>query len=230
MPGWTNFGSSNFHSLQIGIRKSAGILTLSANYVFSKSIDNSSSAENGDLNPGVPYQYKTLNGLILNPFDLRANRGISDFDIRQNFISWVVDLPFGKGKRYGSSAGSISDALIGGWEISGLLHIRSGLPLSPGDDYWATNWFIRSNGTFLAPVHTKVIQHGPNGQPNLFADANAAYQQLAFTMPGENGSRIPWNLRHIPQWTCPLTSPFGCLGTKTIASKPEWVPTIYSTA
>jgi len=103
--------------------------------------------------------------------------------------SWLIDLPFGKGKRYGSSAGSIADALIGGWEISGFLHIRSGLPQSPGDDYWATNWFVRSVGTFLTPVHTSVSRHGPNGQPNIFSDANAAYQQLAFTMPGESGSR-----------------------------------------
>ena len=190
MPGWTNFGSSNYHSLQLSIRKTAGIFSLSANYVFSKSIDNDSAAENGDLNPGVQYQYKTLNGLILNPFDLRANRAISDFDIRHNFsASWVIALPFGKGKRYGSSAGSTRDALIGGWEISQVLRIRSGLPLSPGDDYWATNWFVRSNGTFLTPVHSGVTRHGPNGQPNLFSDANAAYQQLAFTMPGGSGSR-----------------------------------------
>jgi hypothetical protein len=190
MPGWTNFGNSNFHSLQLGIRKTSGILTLSANYVLSKSIDNGSAAENGDLNPGVQFQYKTLNGMILEPFNLRSNRAVSDFDVRHNFnASWVFDLPFGKGKRYLPSAGSLEDAAIGGWEISGLLRMRSGLPLSPGDAYWATNWFVRSVGTFVGPVKTNVTKHGPDGQPNLFADPAAAYQLLRFTEPGGSGSR-----------------------------------------
>ena len=52
LSGWSNFGFSAYHSLQVGVRKSRGNLTFAANYVFSKSIDNASSPENGDLNPG----------------------------------------------------------------------------------------------------------------------------------------------------------------------------------
>jgi hypothetical protein len=43
LPGWSNEASSNYHSLQISVRKTVGIATFGANYVFSKSLDNSSS-------------------------------------------------------------------------------------------------------------------------------------------------------------------------------------------
>src|SRR5262249_42777893 len=49
LDAWTNWANSNYHSLQVSVRKNAGFATFAANYVFSKSIDNASSAENGDL-------------------------------------------------------------------------------------------------------------------------------------------------------------------------------------
>jgi hypothetical protein len=90
-PTWMNWGASNYHSLQIGARKSTGRSLFGANYVLSKSIDNASSPENADVNG--------MTGQIPNAFRSGAQRGLSDFDVRHNFNAyWVANLPFGKGQ------------------------------------------------------------------------------------------------------------------------------------
>src|SRR6202043_3991380 len=79
LPGWTNFGSSNYNSLQVSVRKSSGPLVYGVNYVYSKGIDNTSGSENQDnvSNSNLNISNGTLNGLIENPFNLRSNRAVS---------------------------------------------------------------------------------------------------------------------------------------------------------
>jgi len=196
---WTNWANSNYHSLQVTARKNVGFGTFAFNYVYSKSIDNDSSAENGDLlNPNV--SNGTVQGLIQNPFDVGLNRAVSDFDLRHNFNGFMVfDLPFGKGRRFGNSANRLVDAMIGGWEITGAGRWRSGFPLSPGNGFnFPTNFFLTSDSTLTAPLHTSITRSEPAsgatvpsqaGTPNVFSNAAAAINDLTFTLPGFPGSR-----------------------------------------
>ena len=188
LPGWTNWANSNYHSLQVSVRKNLGVATFGLNYVFSRSIDNDSAAENADIIPGTN---GTLTGLIQNPFDLRAGRGLSDFQIKHNFSGlFLVDLPFGRGKKFGSSANRAVDALIGGWEVTGLARWHSGFPESIGNGFnFPTNFFLTTPGTLIAPVQSGVTRKGLGGLPNLFADSAAALNNVAFTLPGLSGSR-----------------------------------------
>jgi hypothetical protein len=187
MPGWTNFGNSNYHSLQVSLRKSAGIGIFTANYVWSKSIDNDSSGENGDLING------TNAGLIQNPFSLRLGRAVSDFNLRHNLSgSWVVSLPFGRGQRFGSGVNRAVDALIGGWQVSGVERIHSGFPVSPSNGFnFPTNFFLTSPGTLTGPISTNVVTNGANtgNPPNMFSNPTAALGSFGFTLPGLPGSR-----------------------------------------
>ncbi len=41
-------------------------------------------------------------------------------------LNWVYELPFGKGRRFGASAGRLLDSLIGGWEFHGIFRMQSG--------------------------------------------------------------------------------------------------------
>ena len=60
-----------------------------------------------------------------------ANYGPSIFDIRQMFKGDVVyQLPFGKGKQF-LNQGGVLDALLGGWQASGIFVLQSGLPFNP---------------------------------------------------------------------------------------------------
>jgi len=186
--GWTNWGNSNYNSLQVSVHKNVGPAIFTASYVWSKSIDNESSAENGDIGG----DYGTLVGLIQNPFDPGSNRALSDFDVRNSFNgNFVVRLPFGHGQRFGSQAGRALDALIGGWEVTGLVRFRTGFPLSIGNGFnYATSWQHTGVGTLTEPVSTHITFNGPGGTPNLFSDPAAVLaNDFEFTLPGENGSR-----------------------------------------
>jgi hypothetical protein len=196
---WTNWANSNYHSLQVSLRKTVGFGSFAFNYVYSKSIDNDSSAENSDLlNPNV--SNGTVQGLIQNPFDVGLNRAVSDFDLRHNFNGFMVfDLPFGKGRRFRNSANRLEDALIGGWEITGAGRWRSGFPLSPSNGFnFPTNFFLTSASTVTSTLTSSITRNESTsgatvpsqaGTPNVFSNAAAALADLNFTLPGLPGSR-----------------------------------------
>jgi hypothetical protein len=76
--------------------------------------------------------------------DSERNRFLNyrrDTDIPKHRIrwNWLVDLPFGRGKRFGGNANGLVDKLIGGWQVAGFGSYRS--------HYWAlptTNWGTQS--------------------------------------------------------------------------------------
>ncbi|MBX5496054.1 MAG: hypothetical protein IRZ15_12035, partial [Bryobacteraceae bacterium] len=55
----------------------------------------------------------------------------SDFD-RTHVVQsyWLLELPFGRGRRFGSSAGPMLERLIGGWQVAGFMTISSGRPFT----------------------------------------------------------------------------------------------------
>jgi hypothetical protein len=56
---------------------------------------------------------------------------ISSFDAPNRLVlSYVLDLPFGKGKHFFNSAHGITDKLIGGWSINGITTLQNGFPLA----------------------------------------------------------------------------------------------------
>lgn len=189
LPAWVNWGSSNYHSLQVGLRKNSRNLTFGVNYVYSKSIDNGSAPENADL-----FSLSglfALNGQIANPLDPRASRARSDFDLRHNVNAyWIASLPFGRGQRFASSAGRALQAVIGDWQIAGTVRARSGFPVGVGNGFnFPTNFELTPPGTVLGDLKTSVTKHDVNGFPNLFRDPAAAQALLGFTPPGGSGSR-----------------------------------------
>ena len=197
LDAWTNFANSNYHSLQVTVKKTVPYGSFAFNYVFSKSIDNGSAAENGDLlNANV--SNGTANGLIQNPFNLRLNRALSDFNLKHNFSgSAVIDLPFGRGHRWHGESGTWTNALIGGWEVTSAMRWHSGFPLSPTNGFnFPTNFFLTTDGTLVNPLKTHVTRNigkvdgsGNPILPNLFSNPATALADVTFTLPGLPGSR-----------------------------------------
>src|SRR5262249_37480781 len=59
-----------------------------------------------------------------------AERAIGSQDIAHRFVtSFVYELPFGKGKRFGARVDPLTNWLIGGWQANGIVSFQSGLPL-----------------------------------------------------------------------------------------------------
>lgn len=113
---------SSYHSAQFSAEKrfSRGFLFL-AGYTYAKSIDDTSSWT-GLGGQEAPFPQ--------NPLNLSAEKGRSAFDLRHRFtLSTVYELPF-------RSENRAVDALIGGFQLSGILTLRDGYPFTiqiPGD-------------------------------------------------------------------------------------------------
>jgi hypothetical protein len=70
-------------------------------------------------------------GAIQDNNNLRGERSLSSQDVPQRLvISYVLDLPFGKGRRYFSGAQGLLDKLIGGWGVDGVTIFQRGFPLA----------------------------------------------------------------------------------------------------
>lgn len=73
-----------------------------------------------------------------NPFDRRREVGpASDIPTHRWNTNFIYELPFGKGRRFASGVSRLTNLLVGGWEISGVLSLQTGMFLTPlwtGDD------------------------------------------------------------------------------------------------
>ena len=55
-------------------------------------------------------------------------------DVRHNFIfSSTYELPFGKGRKWGSDWSGVTNAVLGGWKLGGIFQARTGLPITVTD-------------------------------------------------------------------------------------------------
>lgn len=181
---------ADYHSLQLMLRKrfSSG-LQFGINYTLSRSIDWASRVE------AQSFQFN--NSLLVNTWAPGQHRAVSDFDIRHSInANWIAELPFGRGKRIGKTAPGWVNQLIGGWQISGIFRISSGLPTSVNNgDYYPTNWDQAGFGTRIGPVRTGTRKNAPPAAPggkpgpNLFPDPAAAFKAYRTTIPGQTGSR-----------------------------------------
>jgi hypothetical protein len=70
-------------------------------------------------------------GTRQNLYDLRAERGNSDIDLRHRFTgTFTWQLPFGSARRFLNQSGRAVDLVLGGWQINGLVSIYAGLPFT----------------------------------------------------------------------------------------------------
>ena len=120
------FGESRYNALQLRADKRFGIGGLiSANYTFSRNYGNVETVTGWlDAAAGNPVAgYQTNN--------LEQEMALSSFDVRHRVVvNYVVDLPFGEGKRYGSGTSGLTRALISGWTLNGVTTLQSGFPLA----------------------------------------------------------------------------------------------------
>jgi hypothetical protein len=121
-------GNSTYHALQVKAEKRfARGGSLLAAYTFSKLISDVTSLtmwlDSGVSASAGPYA-------IQDPNNLRAERALSGFDVRQRLtLSYAVDLPFGKGQRLLNGGGPAVQKFSSGWSVSGTSTFQMGLPL-----------------------------------------------------------------------------------------------------
>ncbi len=138
--------NSEFHSWQNSLKQTYhnGVTFILA-YTFAKSIDGSSGIGSGSNSSGTPQ----------NVYNLRTDRGLSDFDVRHRVVfSPVVELPFGKGKAYLNHG--LDAAIFGNFQLSSIFQFQTGRPFT-----------ITDSGSNTSTLY------GNSDRPNTINDPNA---------------------------------------------------------
>lgn len=160
LPQLTGQGYSNYSALTMSINKrfSQG-LSLDANYTWSRAL-------------GVaPPVTEGINGFnIENPLDLRREYGPLEFDVVNRVsISYIYELPFGKGKPFLKDASGALNQVVGGWQINGITTLQGGFPVTASLGYSLGNTFTNSRPDAIGDPYA-----GARQAPNHWLNA-AAY-------------------------------------------------------
>lgn len=148
-------GSYNGMTVKLEKRYSRG-LSMLVNYTWSHDINNVNEA------------LASLNGQELQDnYDLKRNRGNSVFDTRHTFVSSVIyDLPVGRGRTFLNVGGPL-DWVLGGWQVSGILALRTGAYFTP-----RVHTDISNTGTVNPTGGTSIRNH-----PDRLLDGNLPSSQ-----------------------------------------------------
>ena len=157
---WFSRGDSSYHALQTELRKrfSHG-LSLRGVYTFAKTLDDGDSL-NQTTAGNAP-------GLVSNPFDLAADKGLATFHVKHAaVVDALYALPFGRGAHFASALGRWGNGVVGGWSVGGILTAQSGFPFTPQLSYNPSNNGDTRNPVrpFLDPTFTGPVVLGKPGQ------------------------------------------------------------------
>jgi hypothetical protein len=122
--------SSTYSSFQLRLEKR-----------FTNGLTGNVSYTLGEALSGAPDHISTSGGgagidtgVFREPQDgnnLRAEYGPTEFDIRHRFVaSYIWELPFGRGRHWGNSWNRAMDLAFGGWQVTGIHVLQSGLALT----------------------------------------------------------------------------------------------------
>jgi carboxypeptidase family protein len=117
LDGGSNQYNGSYNSLQVSlIKRYSGGSMFNMNYTWQKSLDGQSSLAEGKAQ---------------NPFDRRQDYSRSSWDINHVFnFSYVYELPFGKGRKFGANWNRLGNLLLGGWSLQGITRLESGPPIN----------------------------------------------------------------------------------------------------
>lgn len=161
-------GLSNYHGGFVRLEKRfRDGFYLSAHHTWSKGLSLASSACSVGNDACLGRQ---------NAWNLRADYGPNSYDVTHRFVfSGIWELPFGRGKRFGSGINPVTDLILGGWQLNTIFQVQSGFP------YSITARDVSGTRSSFFP------------RPNLVGDAHArdpedpsrAFNRFAFEQPSE---------------------------------------------
>jgi hypothetical protein len=115
-------GQANYHAMQVKLeRRFSGGLYLLNSFTWSKAIDNVAGHLEANFGDNSRINIK----------DMASDRGVANYNQPfNNTTSVVYDLPFGKGRKFASGLSNYADAVIGGWRLTLINTMSSGLPVN----------------------------------------------------------------------------------------------------
>lgn len=155
-----------------------------ASYTVSKYITNSEGPGEWATNGGWASQVRSY-------YDLSAEKSLSANDTPQSLVlNYIYELPVGRGKRFGSNLNRAADAVLGGWQVSGITTFKSGIPLG------------------IAAASNNTNSFGGGQRPNLVGDPHVSNPTIdrwfnvdAFAQPA------PFTFGNVPRYMPNLRAP-----------------------
>ncbi len=159
---------SNYNSLQASVQKRLTHgLEFNFNYVWAHFLDEMDSSGWGSRAGGQAYQ---------SSYNLGANYGNSNFDVRNAFKGSVVyQLPFGKGRQFLNN-NWLLDEVVGGWQASGTVVVQSGQPFTVT---MQQNKSYAQSGSW----YPNVIGNAHLSSHGAFHGTNQWFNEAAFAAP-----------------------------------------------
>jgi hypothetical protein len=171
-------GTSHYNGLQTSLhRRLVNGLDVTAAYTWSHNTDDSASPYAGTSQAPVPI---TSAGpqLIL-------NRGNADDDQRNAFTaSALMEVPYGRGKRWGADTNKALNYFVGGWQLSPFVQIGSGTPF---------DLTVNGSPTQGVPNRPDLVGAPEIGMKKDFANTTSGFTYLnraAFTDPPLNAAGV----------------------------------------
>jgi Carboxypeptidase regulatory-like domain len=191
--------SSNYNALQATVTKRfGGGGTMLASYTNAKLMSNTDTLTSwleGSTTGGT--------GAIQDWNNLSAERSLSSQDVSQRFvISYVLDLPFGHGKKYWGGVSGVTDKVVSGWGLDGTTTFQRGFPqkISWGGANAMTNSGLLGQST-LRPDYISGCNKGTSG--DAVNRVTQWFNTACFTAPGgvdATGTQInPWTFGNEPR-------------------------------
>ena len=184
----TNKGASDYNGLLTTLHKKLSHgLQFDLNYTYSHSLDNTSV-------PGNNFSGETANfsgGVLCDATRPRICRGNSEFDLTHLIsVDGIYDLPFGRGRAFGSSMPGWLNQIVGGWQLSGIESFQTGFAFTTVSDAFPFSFnnnvpaFFNGDG---AAIRTNI--HQVSGQVQMFANQTAAMAAFSGPIGQEAGNR-----------------------------------------
>ncbi|HVW86665.1 MAG TPA: TonB-dependent receptor, partial [Bryobacteraceae bacterium] len=153
-----NCTSSNYNGLQIRAQKRVSHgYSLLASYTWSKTLDY------GEF------------GTETDQYHARIDYGPAGFERKHVFtLAHTLELPFGRGRHYLAHGGTVTDAVLGGWNFRGITSVESGLPFSPA---------LNNNANLNSDMSTRPDAIG-DPYFGVTHDRNAWFSPAAYAAPG----------------------------------------------
>jgi hypothetical protein len=205
--GTSLLGYGNYNAGTISVHKRSTNLEFEASYTYTRNLTNVNGAPIASASSFVNEFGNTLS----DPYNPTLDYGNTPYDRRQRFlVTFLYELPFGKGRTFFGGANGVVDRIVGGWELSGVYVLQTGpfMSVATLNDPSGTGYNIfNANGgradtvQGVNPYAGKSINQWIN--PNAFVDPNnnigrfGDSQSGGIVGPGTNVASLSL-IKHIP--------------------------------
>lgn len=168
--GTASIGNQDYESLQVTVQKrlSAG-LQFSGSYTYSKCMTNSIGYY------GQGGQADNASAYYQNIYNAKAEWGPCGYDATHNFVTNAIyALPLGRGRMFGKDMNKVADAVVGGWQVSGILSLHTGFPITVNATDVSGTTARAARANCIAPAVVYGMQDAVQGGYQWFSPASYA--------------------------------------------------------